>query len=193
VLGIVVLVADGRVAGDVDQAEAGVARVVRNLRQPDVAVEIAPLVLLEDAGRNPVQSEAKFIQQAGREDVRLARHGVLCAPRHVVAEARNGGERRAGEGLVQGTVGKAVAQGQIVGRAKVVVHAEVEMVVAIALGRGGDVILIGHGAVGQRIQRGNRQAHRIQVCLGNDVAGERRLRERIDGQDAAAREIANAL
>ena len=66
------------------------------------------------------------------------------------------------------------------------VHANVEMVVAIALSGGGNEVLIGGGAVGQRIERGNRQANRIEVRFGNHVAGEQRLGERVDGRDAAA-------
>src|ERR1019366_9077520 len=105
----------------------------------------------------------------------------------------NGSERRTGEGLVQGAVGKAVAQGKVVRGSQVVIHADVEMVVAIALRGGGNEVLIGGGAIRLRIERGDRQTNRIEVASRNHVAGESRLREWIDGRDGTVREIAAAF
>ena len=44
-----------------------------------------PLILLTDRRRYSIKSKPKIVDEPGREDVRLANHGVLATPAHVVA------------------------------------------------------------------------------------------------------------
>ena len=77
VLRVVRLVADRRVPGDRNQAEAGVPRVRGDLRQSHFGIEIAAKVLVEGADRNPVEAQPELVQEIGREDMGLARRGVV--------------------------------------------------------------------------------------------------------------------
>ena len=169
VLRIVVLIADGRVAGDVDQAEARVSRIAGGERQPHRAIRIGPAVLLVDARRDACEPEPEIVQQAGRKRVRLAHHGVLRTAGDVVAVAGNLGERRAGERLIQRTVGEAVANRQIVAGRQVVVHPDIEMIFAVAQGGGRDVVPGGRNAIRFRIQCRDRPSHRVLVIARQDV------------------------
>ena len=193
VLRVVGLIAERGVAEDGNLAEAEIARVGRDRRKAHLAVQVARHVLLEDAGGDAVEAEPEFVHQVGREDVGLARHRVLRAPRNVISKAGDGHQGGSGERFEQAAVAEAVAKTQCVRRAEVVVEAQVEVVVAVALRGRGDIILSGHGPVGKRVQRRDGQSHGVETVLGNHVAGERRLGERIDGVDVAARKIAHAF
>src|SRR6185369_12126871 len=105
---------------------------------------------------------------------------------NVIPKAGDGHQGGSGEWFKQTAVAEAVAKTQCVRRSEVVVEAEVEVVVPVAQRRRGDIILSGHGPVGERVQRGDCQSYTVETVLGNHITRERRLGERIDGIDVAA-------
>ncbi|HYP53975.1 MAG TPA: hypothetical protein VEQ42_10575, partial [Pyrinomonadaceae bacterium] len=83
--------------------------------------------------------------------MRLADHQVLAAARDVVAEAGDGRERRAGEGLEVAAVAEAVAEDERGVVVEAVVDAGLEVVVVVELRRRGDEVGEGDGAVRQGV------------------------------------------
>ena len=73
------------------------------------------------------------------------------------------------------------------------VQPDVEMLLAVSRRRGGDIVLIRRRPVGMRIQGGDSEPDRVAAILGNHIAREGKLRERIDRQEIAAGKIADAL
>src|SRR5438874_9902853 len=67
------------------------------------------------------------------------------------------------------------------------------MIVAIPQRGRRHKILIRYGPVGTWIKRGDGPPDRMQPIRRNNVVRERPLRERVDGEETAPREIADAL
>ena len=150
--------------------------------KPTLAIDRAAL-FGEHARRDAVESDARFVQQIRRQNVRRARDEILSAPRDVAAVARQRRETRAAERLEQPPIGEAVARHQIERAAERGVAAHVEMIGAIALRRRRHVVADLRRAVRAGIERRDRAADRMRQEGGKRVA--RRIgRHRGDARDA---------
>ena len=124
----------------------------------------------------------------------LAEHQVLRPPGDVGAESRNPRKTGSGEGLVKVAVGKAVAAYQAGLIRQGMIEADIEPVVAVAQDRRGDIVLSGHGPVGQRIEVGDRLADGVDSFRRNPAVLERALRERVQRRSGSAlRKISGPL
>ena len=193
-LGVVVFLPQRRVAGDSDEAQSPIARVRRQLRQADLAVDADALPFLVHLIGDARVAEARLVQQARRDHAHARRHQVLRSP--VQRVAISGQERKPGPGerLEQRAVRVAVARRQIQPAARRPIDADVELVVPILeIGRGHEV---GQRrvAVRERVQRRDRLTDWVLEERRHLVARKRLPGEEVDGRGQhAVREITGPL
>ena len=155
VLRIVKFVAQGREAGNSNEAQTKIARIAGEFRKTHQLVDTSLHVLLKSPGSHPVKSQARFVDQCRSKNVGLTYDQVLGPARNLSPKAGQSGKTRTGERLKKVPVPEAVSESPGRGRVEGVVHPNIKAIISIPQRRRGNKILKRYRTVGKRIQCGN--------------------------------------